>query len=48
MLAYMKRIFVRAVKARMESEGKSLDEILETYTRLSEEDKEEIRKELGV
>jgi hypothetical protein len=48
MADYLKRIFVRAIKTRMKNEEKTLDEILETYTKLSEEDKEEIRKEFEV
>lgn len=37
------RIFVRVVQRRMAA-GETLDEILESYPNLSEEDKEQIRK----
>lgn len=39
----MLNIFVRAVKRRMEK-GEDLEEILASYTKLSEEDKEQIRQ----
>lgn len=39
----MLNIFVRTVKRRMEK-GEDLEEILESYTKLSEEDKEQIRQ----
>lgn len=37
------RIFVRTVKRRMEA-GEELEEILDSYSKLSEEDKEQIRQ----
>lgn len=39
----MLNIFVRTVKRRMEK-GEDLEEILASYTKLSDEDKEEIRQ----
>lgn len=39
----MLNIFVRTVKRRMEK-GEDLEEILESYPKLSEEDKEQIRQ----
>lgn len=39
----MLNIFVRTVKRRMEK-GEDLEEILASYTKLSEEDKEQIRQ----
>lgn len=39
----MLNIFVRTVKRRM-GEGENLEEILNSYPKLSEDDKEQIRK----
>ena len=39
----MLNIFVRTVRRRMEK-GEDLEEILESYPKLSEEDKEQIRQ----
>lgn len=39
----MLNIFVRTVKRRMEK-GEDLEEILASYTKLSKEDKEQIRQ----
>ena len=38
----MLNIFIRTIKRRIEK-GETLDEILESYTKLSNEDKEQIR-----
>lgn len=38
----MLNIFIRTIKRRIKN-GETLDEILESYTKLSNEDKEQIR-----
>ena len=43
MLASVKRVFERAIVTRMDQENKTFEEILVTYTKLSEADKAEIR-----
>lgn len=40
------RIFVRVVRTRLETGEESLEEILNSYPKLSEEDKEEIAKQI--
>ena len=40
------RVFVRAVRARLETGEESLNEILNSYPKLSEEDREEISKQI--
>ena len=40
------RIFVRAILARMEAEQATRDEILETYPKLSAEEKDVLRKHI--
>ena len=39
---WKKNIFVNAIRARMEREGKTATDIIEDYTRLSVEEKQEI------
>ena len=46
MSASMLRIYVRVVDRRMKA-GETLDEILDSYPSLSEEDKEQIREEVS-
>lgn len=41
-----KKIFIRAIKVRMKTENRTRDEILEEYNKLTEEEKEELRKEI--
>ena len=43
----MLNIFIRTIKRRMAETGETLEEILETYPKLSEEDKEQIRKAMS-
>lgn len=43
---YKLEIFVRGVTARMIAEDLSRDEILKRYKKLSEEDKEELRRRI--
>ena len=43
MSASMLRIYVRVVKRRMKA-GETLEEILDSYPNLTEEDKEQIRE----
>ena len=42
MVGYKLRIFVRAIKKRMVDEGISAEEALESYPKLTEEEKQEI------
>ena len=42
MVGYKLRIFVRAIKKRMTDEGISAEEALESYPKLTEEEKQEI------
>lgn len=42
----VKSIMVRVIKRRI-AEGEILDSILESYPKLSDEDKEELRKEFN-
>lgn len=45
MAEWKKSIFVKAIKTRIEKGEGTLGDILETYTKLSEEEKQEIRQE---
>ena len=42
MVGYKLRIFVRAIKKRMADESISAEEALESYSKLTEEEKQEI------
>lgn len=42
MEGYKLRIFVRAIKTRMELEGKTAEEIIADYVKLTDEEKAEI------
>ena len=42
-----KKIIVRAVKIRL-NKGENIDDILASYPKLSEKDKADIKKELGI
>lgn len=42
MLEYKLNIFVNAIKARMERENRTAEEIIQDYTKLTEVEKEEI------
>ncbi len=42
MLAWKKSIFVNAIKARMQMENRTAEEIIEDYTKLTQDEKEEI------
>lgn len=41
-----KNIFVTAIKARMERENKTKDELLAEYTKLTEDEKAEVKAEI--
>lgn len=43
---WKKTIFVNAIKARMEMENRTADEIITEYTKLTEEEKAEILAEI--
>lgn len=42
MPGWKKSIFVNAIKARMQLESRTADEIIQEYTKLTEDEKEEI------
>ena len=42
MPAWKKNIFVNAIKARMEQENRIADDIIQEYTKLTDEEKTEI------
>lgn len=44
---YQLRLFIRVVSRRMEEEGKTVDEVLNEYPLLTEEDKEKIKAGIG-
>lgn len=48
MTEYWIHIFATAIKARIERENRTVDDILAEYTLVSESDKQQIRNELGV
>lgn len=46
MPTWKKNIFVRVVRARMERESKTVDEILNSYTSLTDIEKQEIKNSI--
>ncbi len=44
---WKKIIFVNAIKARLAMENRTVEEIIETYSKLSESEKEELLSELS-
>ena len=44
---WKKLIFVNAIRARMKMEGRTAEEIINDYPKLTAEEKAEILKELG-
>lgn len=47
MLAWKKTIFVNAIKARMEQENRTAEDIIQEYTKLTEQEKAEILAEIN-
>lgn len=47
MAGYKKRIFVRVIKARMEAEQTTAEEIIKDYPKLTEEEKAELLAEIN-
>ena len=46
MPVWKKTIFVNAIKARMEIENRTAEDIIEDYSKLTEEEKQEILAEI--
>ncbi len=46
MPVWKKTIFVNAIRARMEMEGRTAEDIIQEYTKLTEEEKVEILAEI--
>ncbi len=46
MPTWKKTIFVNAIKARMQLEGRTTEDIIQDYTKLTEEEKTEILEDL--
>lgn len=46
MPSWKKSIFVNAIKARMQMENRTAEEIIEDYTKLTQDEKEEILESL--
>lgn len=47
MPSWKRNIFVNAIKVRMEKENRTAEDIIQEYTKLTEEEKEEILAEIN-